>query len=70
MNETGTIEWGNVGAGRIAHRFAQGLAHVRDTRIACVWSRRAASVDAFVQRHGGQAAESLDALLGSSVDAV
>ena len=38
MNEVGRIDWGIVGAGHIAHRFAQGLAHVRDARLARVWS--------------------------------
>ncbi|MGG1943717.1 Gfo/Idh/MocA family oxidoreductase [Trinickia sp. NRRL B-1857] len=70
MNETGTIDWGIVGAGRIAHRFAQGLAHVPGARIARVWSRRAESVDAFVHRHGGQASASVDELLASDIDAV
>nr|WP_181885623.1 Gfo/Idh/MocA family oxidoreductase [Trinickia dinghuensis] len=68
--EARMIEWGIVGAGHIAHRFAQGLAHVRGARIARVWSRRAESVDAFVQRHGGEASGSFDALLASNVDAV
>lgn len=70
MNEVGRIDWGIVGAGNIAHRFAQGLTHVRDARIARVWSRRAESVDAFVQRHGGQASERFEDLLGSDIDAV
>ena len=70
MNEVGRIDWGIVGAGHIAHRFAQGLAHVRDARLARVWSRRAESVSAFVQRHGGQASERFEDLLASEVDAV
>jgi predicted dehydrogenase len=59
-----------VGAGRIAHRFAQSLAHVPDTRLAAVWSRRRAPADAFAQQHGGEAAESFDALLRSGIDAL
>jgi predicted dehydrogenase len=70
VNEIGMIEWGIVGAGHIAHRFAQGLAHVPATRIARVWSRRAASVDAFVQRHGGEPCGTFDELLASEVKAV
>ena len=70
MNEVGVIDWGIVGAGHIAHRFAQGLAHVRDARIARVWSRRAESVGAFVQRHGGDGSGSFDDLLASDIDAV
>ncbi|HVW51290.1 MAG TPA: Gfo/Idh/MocA family oxidoreductase [Trinickia sp.] len=70
MNESGTIGWGIVGAGHIAHRFAQGLMHVRDARIARTWSRRAESVDAFVQRFGGAACATFDEVLASDVDAV
>ncbi|MEM5437235.1 Gfo/Idh/MocA family oxidoreductase [Paraburkholderia diazotrophica] len=65
-----TIRWGIVGAGRIAHRFAQSLAHVPNTRLAAVWSRRRAPADAFAQQHGGEAAESFDALLRSGIDAL
>ena len=70
MNEVGVIDWGIVGAGHIAHRFAQGLAHVRDARLARVWSRRTESVAAFVQRHGGEGCGSFDDLLASDIDAV
>lgn len=70
MSDEETIEWGIVGAGQIAHRFAQGLAHVRHARIARVWSRRATSVAAFVQRHGGEPCGSFDELLASGVRAV
>ncbi|TAM50158.1 MAG: Gfo/Idh/MocA family oxidoreductase [Paraburkholderia sp.] len=70
MNELGTIGWGIVGAGHIAHRFAQGLRHVRDARIARTWSRRAESVDAFVQRFGGAACTTFEEVLASDVDAL
>ena len=70
MNELGAISWGVVGAGQIARRFAQGLAHVRDARIARVWSRRAPSVEAFVQRFGGEPCARFEDLLASGVDAV
>jgi len=70
MNESGTIGWGIVGAGHIAQRFAQGLRHVRDARIARTWSRRAESVDAFVQRFGGAACATFEEVLASDVDAV
>lgn len=70
MNEARTINWGVVGAGQIAHRFAQGLAHVRDARIAQVWSRRDESVGSFVQRHGGHPCNRFEDLLASDVDAV
>lgn len=70
MNESGTIGWGIVGAGHIAQRFAQGLRHVRDARIARTWSRRAESVDAFVRRFGGAACATFEEVLASDVDAV
>lgn len=70
MNRVKTINWGIVGAGHIAQRFAQGLAHVREARIARVWSRRAQSVDAFVARFGGQPCARFDDALASDVDAV
>jgi scyllo-inositol 2-dehydrogenase (NADP+) len=70
MGDGGTVNWGIVGAGHIGCRFAEGLAHVRDARIARVWSRRAESVDAFVQRFGGQACARFDDVLASDVDAV
>jgi predicted dehydrogenase len=64
------IRWGVVGAGRIAHRFAQSLAHVEGARLAAVWSRRAHTADAFAQQYGGESCASFEALLASGVDAV
>jgi predicted dehydrogenase len=72
-NPSGTdtpIRWGIVGTGRIAHRFAQSLAHVPDARLKSVWSRRSAPVEAFAQQHGARAAGSFDALLASGIDAL
>ncbi|AXE98698.1 Gfo/Idh/MocA family protein [Paraburkholderia hospita] len=65
-----TLRWGIVGTGRIAHRFAQSLAHVPDTRLTAVWSRRRAPAETFAQQHGGQAFDSFDALLQSGIDAL
>jgi predicted dehydrogenase len=65
-----TLRWGIVGTGRIAHRFAQSLAHVPDTRLTAVWSRRRAPAETFAQQHGGQALDSFDALLQSGIDAL
>ncbi len=70
MDNGGTINWGIVGTGHIAGRFAEGLAHVREARIARIWSRRAESVDAFVRRFGGQACARFEDVLASDVDAV
>ena len=65
-----TVRWGIVGTGRIAHRFAQSLAHVPDTRLTSVWSRRRAPAETFAQQHGAQAFDSFDTLLQSGIDAL
>jgi scyllo-inositol 2-dehydrogenase (NADP+) len=70
MSGTETIRWGIVGAGRIARRFAQGVAHVEGARIGAVWSRRAEPSAALAQEYGASACASFEALLGSGVDAV
>ncbi|SAL11728.1 oxidoreductase [Caballeronia choica] len=69
MGNDNTIRWGIVGAGRIARRFADGLAHVPGTVLAGVWSRRAESAGALAAPFGARAFEHFDALLGE-VDAV
>ena len=45
--DTAVIRWGIVGTGRIARRFAQGLAHVPAARLTALWSRRSESAAAF-----------------------
>ncbi|MEM5369537.1 Gfo/Idh/MocA family oxidoreductase [Paraburkholderia azotifigens] len=65
-----TIRWGIVGTGRIAHRFAQSLAHVPHTQLTAVWSRRRAPAETFAHQHGGLALDSFDALLQSGIDAL
>jgi predicted dehydrogenase len=71
MSTGKSIRWGVVGAGDIAHRFGQGLAHVvPDARMAAVWSRRASTADALAQQFGARSCASLDALLSSDIDAV
>jgi predicted dehydrogenase len=64
------LRWGIVGTGRIAHRFAQGLAHVPHAQLAASWSRRPASAAAFAQTHGGTVCPSFAALLASGIDAL
>ena len=49
------IKWGIIGCGRIAHRFMQGLQDVPETMLAASWSRRAETVNAFVEQYGGEA---------------
>lgn len=70
MSSDKTIRWGVVGAGDIARRFGQGLAHVPDARMAAVWSRRASTAEALARSFGAQASASLDDLLSSNIDAV
>ncbi|AOJ02038.1 oxidoreductase [Burkholderia mayonis] len=64
------IRFGIVGAGSIARRFAQSVAHVRDAALAHVWARRADAAAAFCGAHGGVPCASFDALLASDIDAV
>jgi predicted dehydrogenase len=64
------IKWGIIGCGRIAHRFVQGLREVPDTSLVSVWSRRAESVNSFVDQYGGIACKTVDELLNSDIDAV
>ena len=70
MNDNTVIRWGIVGTGRIARRFAQGLAHVPGARITSLWSRRNEPAAAFAAEFGGTVHASFDALLASDIDAV
>jgi scyllo-inositol 2-dehydrogenase (NADP+) len=70
MSGIETIRWGIVGAGRIARRFAQGVAHVEGARIGAVWSRRAETAAALAQECAATSSPSFEALLASGVDAV
>lgn len=69
-HDAATIRWGVIGAGRIAHRFVQGVAHVPGARVAAVWSRRAEPAQALAQTCGAQTCESVEALFASGIDAV
>ena len=63
------VRWGIVGAGRIAHRFAQSLSVVPGTVLAGVWTRRAMQAQAFAQQHRTRAYPGFDDLL-DDVDAL
>ncbi|MGF6656649.1 putative dehydrogenase [Paraburkholderia youngii] len=64
------IRWGIVGTGRIARRFAQGLAFVPRARLAALWSRRVEPAQAFADEFGGTVCDSFDTLLASGIDAL
>jgi len=73
MSQHTVIRWGIVGAGKIARRFAQGLAYVPGAQLGAVWARRADAAQAFAHEYGGAdciACPSFDALLASEVDAI
>ncbi|WP_175770115.1 Gfo/Idh/MocA family protein [Burkholderia anthina] len=64
------VRFGIIGAGSIARRFAQSLAHVPGAVLAGVWARRPDAAIAFCDGSGATPAASLDALLASEVDAI
>ena len=47
-----TVNWGILGPGRIAHRFAAGLEHAAGARLIAVGSRAADRAAAFAARYG------------------
>lgn len=49
----GSIGWGILATGKIAHSFCRDLALVPDGHVAAVGSRRSASAEAFAAEHGG-----------------
>ena len=67
MSNDTTIRWGIVGAGRIARRFAQGLAHVPGAVLSGVWSRRPEPARALAAAFGARAFDSFDALIGGTL---
>jgi predicted dehydrogenase len=64
------IKFGIIGCGRIAHRFVQGLHEVPGTELVACWSRRAETVDSFVEQYGGKACNSVEELFLSDIDVV
>ncbi|MBY4709636.1 Gfo/Idh/MocA family protein [Burkholderia cepacia] len=69
-NDHRPVRFGIIGAGSIARRFAQSLAHVSGATLAGAWARRADAAAAFCGAYGGSPAASLEALLASDIDAV
>jgi predicted dehydrogenase len=70
LSTSDTLKWGIIGCGRIANRFMQGLMAVPGNKLIASWSRRAESVNSFVELYGGKACSSVDELLLSDIDAV
>ena len=64
------IKFGIIGCGRISHRFMQGIKQVDAVAVTAAWSRRAESVEQFVNQYGGKACNGLDELLASDIDTV
>jgi len=64
------LRWGIIGCGRIAHRFVQGLREVPGTELVLLWSRRAESINIFVEKYGGTACKTVEELLSSDIDVV
>ncbi len=64
------LAFGIVGTGHIARRFAKGLAHVHDARLAACCSRRRESADAFAAEFGGEVHGGFASLLKSGIDAL
>ncbi|HDR9585444.1 TPA: Gfo/Idh/MocA family oxidoreductase [Burkholderia stabilis] len=69
-NDQRPVRFGIVGAGSIARRFAQSLAHVPGATLAGAWARRTDAAAAFCKAYGGTPAASLETLLASDIDAV
>ena len=51
MPKPEAVNWGILGPGRIAHRFAEGLGHAAGARLAAVGSRSAERAARFAERH-------------------
>jgi predicted dehydrogenase len=65
------IQFGIIGPGRAAARFAQGFAAVPNATLHAVWGRNPDRTRAFAQRFGiPHAAASLDELFSTGIDAV
>jgi predicted dehydrogenase len=54
MPKPEAVNWGILGPGRIAHRFAEGLSHAAGARLAAVGSRSAERAAQFAAQYGGE----------------
>lgn len=72
MYETDPIKWGVLGPGRIAHKFAEGLRHVRGGRLTAVGSRNLSRAKDFAAMyHAPKAYGSYEELVSDgSIDAI
>lgn len=81
MDENGTVRWGIIGAGNIAHRFARSLEHEPHSRLVAISCRSPQKAQAFAEEFGvdsarayadgGDGSEAHEALLADpEVDAV
>lgn len=71
MKSSHRLNWGILGTGMIAGRFAADLPFSRSGRLAAVASRSPESANAFTKRHGGEAVTGYGALLARpDIDAV
>ena len=65
------IRWGVAGPGRVATRFAQGIAAVPEAGLVGVWGRNTEKAQAFAVRFSvGKVAPTLEGLLAMDLDAV
>ena len=69
-SNTNLFRWGIIGCGRISHRFMQGFKTLPGCKLVSVWSRRAETVNSFVEIYGGRACRTVEELLASEIDAV
>lgn len=67
-----TINWGIIGLGNIAHKFAQDLLTIQDAKLYAVASRTQEKADAFAKKYNAiKAYDTYDALVkDSNIDAV
>jgi predicted dehydrogenase len=71
LSNSRVVQFGIIGPGRAAARFAQGLQAVPDAALASVWGRNPQSTRAYADNHSVPlAAPTLDHLLATGLDAV
>lgn len=71
MKSSNVLNWGILGTGMIAGRFAADLPHSRSSRLSAVASRNPDSATAFAKQHGGKPVTGYERLLARpDIDAV